>query len=65
MKPVRPPDDPPKKRFASLHEMLGNGDDPFAEEPFWPPVLMGLALAAVIFVVVLVKHGVLTFGVGS
>ena len=54
------PDEPDKPdephRLASLHDLLD--DDPFLDEPFWPPVLMGLGLVVVIAALVLWRHGV-------
>ena len=47
------------ERFASLHDLLD--DDPYLDEPFWPPVLLGLGLVVVISLLVLWKHGVLRF----
>ena len=50
-------DDP--QRYASLHDLID--EDPYLNEPFWPPILMGLALAAVISLVILCRHGVVSF----
>ena len=57
--PPRAPDEGDPKRYASLHELID--DDPYVKEPFWPPILLGLGLAVVISVIILWRHGVVSF----
>lgn len=57
--PPRSPDEGDPKRYASLHELID--DDPYVKEPFWPPILLGLGLVVVISVIILWRHGVVSF----
>lgn len=53
----RTDDKPEADRVASLYDLIE--DDPYLQEPFWPPILFGLGLIVVISVVVLWRHGVI------
>ncbi len=60
--PASPSDgdgDGDRDRYASLHDLID--DDPYVKAPFWPPILLGLGLVAVISLIILWRHGVVSF----